>query len=207
MAINHDRINTLPSSLRDCYISTLNELADVDPTSTADVDPVPTLEATVPNIQNEQTEVNMLLNAVSDHLDKSRLRMPTLQCTPPSEHTSRRVLAMAFPTLFPRGTGDWHEPRVRTVTFREYVSHLMRYSDQRFATHPRFRYVLFNRIMRDIAHQRSNFYIKSNRDVTELSMEQLEQALQPDTEDSLLDAFIRAGRTLPGTRSLWKKCS
>lgn len=45
---------------------------------------------------------------------------------------------MAFPSLFPTGAASFDTPRLKTVGFSEYVTHLLRYRDERFARHPQF---------------------------------------------------------------------
>ena len=46
---------------------------------------------------------------------------------------SQAIMSLAFPSLFPTGEGDFVQPREREISFNDYVVHLMRYSDGRFA--------------------------------------------------------------------------
>ncbi|KAG6127651.1 hypothetical protein E4U12_005759 [Claviceps purpurea] len=50
---------------------------------------------------------------------------------------------MAFPTLYPHGTGDRVEARLRSVSFKDYILRALKLSDGRAARHPKFRYVLY----------------------------------------------------------------
>ena len=58
------------------------------------------------------------------------------------------ILSLAFPSLFPYGDGNYCYTRKREVSFNDYIDHLMRFYDRRFAKHPRFPYFAFNTIMR-----------------------------------------------------------
>src|SRR5256885_7600100 len=69
---------------------------------------------------------------------------------------------MAYPTLFPHGKADFSLPRRRTVTLQQWSEHLIRYKDGRFGSHPRFRYMGFNQIMRDHVRKASNWLVKKS---------------------------------------------
>ena len=43
-----------------------------------------------------------------------------------------------------QGTGDWVEPRQRSLEYKDFIQRLMKFHDGRFAQHPRFPYVAFN---------------------------------------------------------------
>ena len=45
---------------------------------------------------------------------------------------------MDFPTLFPTGIAMLLQPCIHQVDMHEYVLHLIRYHDNRFAQHPHF---------------------------------------------------------------------
>ncbi len=40
------------------------------------------------------------------------------------------------------------EPRLRSIEYKEYIEHAMRWHDGRFARHPTFRFVAFITLMR-----------------------------------------------------------
>ena len=84
--------------------------------------------------------------------------MPPFRSTPLSEFdNSLPLLCLTFPTLFPRGEAHFIAPRIRAIKYKEYVQHLMKYKDGRFAKHPRFRYVVFNTMMRHSINDRASF--------------------------------------------------
>ena len=68
--------------------------------------------------------------------------------SPINEYNTEDLFDMAFPTLFPTGTADWLQTRLKDVCLNEYGLHLLKYYDQRFGKHPRFRYFVLNMIMR-----------------------------------------------------------
>lgn len=84
---------------------------------------------------------------------------------------------------------------------------MMRYQDGRFGRHPRWRFLIFNIIMRRRANGSARFYVSKAFDLKELTREELTAALL--TDDGLLPQIIRQGSSLPGTRPFWrnKGCS
>jgi hypothetical protein len=82
----------------------------------------------------------------------------------------------------------------------------MKYHDGRFARHPRFRYVVFNTIMRRQASAKAGFNVKQKtvqgRDVT---ADDLRAAFEDDSPESeaLLNSITRRPGTLRGTRPFW----
>jgi hypothetical protein len=51
---------------------------------------------------------------------------------------SQALLSLTFPTLFLLVEADFVLPRERTVTYPDYIKHLMRFEDGRFTRYPRF---------------------------------------------------------------------
>lgn len=91
--------------------------------------------------------------------------MSPFRSTPIAEfNTTQPVLSWTFPTLHPRGEADSLNPRLRSVSFHDYIQHLLKFHDGRFARHPRWRYVVFNTLMRKQSSQRAGFFVrKTNR--------------------------------------------
>ena len=71
-----------------------------------------------------------------------------IRTLPINEYNIKGLLDMTFPTLFPTGDVNWLHPHTFNVEMNEYGLHLLRYCDQIFGSHPRFRYFLLNIIMR-----------------------------------------------------------
>lgn len=82
-----------------------------------------------------------------------QVEQPTLSTVPINEYTTAGYIAMAFPKLFPTGSADLRDLSNRRVKVNpaEYFEHLMKYNDQRFAHHPRFRFFAMNSSQRWMA--------------------------------------------------------
>ncbi|PPQ85080.1 hypothetical protein CVT24_010166, partial [Panaeolus cyanescens] len=76
----------------------------------------------------------------------------------PSRPLTFRMMPMAFPTLFPDGSGDFACPRPVTVTIVEYAKHLLRFHDHRFAQHPRLVWFLLDTVSQSEARTQSDYF-------------------------------------------------
>jgi hypothetical protein len=112
---------------------------------------------------------------------------------------------MVFPTLYPTGRADFNSPRLRSVTLGDYARHLLCYHDGRFGRHPRWRFLVFNILMRRKAASAARFYVSKASGLKDLSREELTAALQDDTQ--LVDQIVRQGSELTGTRPFWRNKS
>ncbi|KAJ5142497.1 uncharacterized protein N7515_001284 [Penicillium bovifimosum] len=97
--------------------------------------------------------------------------------------------------------------RERKVDYSEYVRHLIKHESGRFASHPRFRFLAFNTIMRRQASKKSGFYVRRRHRQAEAELDprELLDLIQSDTPEA--DALIRSiaafGSSLRGTRPYW----
>ena len=135
---------------------------------------------------------------------------PVANVTPLSEWDhSQAIMSLAFPSLFPTGEGDFVQPREREVSYADYVVHLMRYSNGRFASHSRFPYFVFNTRMRQQSCQLSSFFVnRFNRpEGRDVSIDDISAALSADSTDhdaqALLNSVVRSAGSLRGTRPFW----
>jgi len=55
-----------------------------------------------------------------------------------------------------------NQPRLKEVELHEYALHLMRYHDNRFAQHPRFRYYVYKRMMHRHSQETASVFVKKN---------------------------------------------
>jgi ATP-dependent DNA helicase PIF1 len=171
-----------------------------------DMDNYPTTAYSgVPNLQTDATEADIILQELGLQPPPSSygLPAPSVRLTPIDEASGKeRILSMAFPTLYPTGVADFFVPRQRSVTLPQYAEHLMRYRDGRFAKHPRWRFYIFNIIMRQRARKVSGFYTSKQSGLKNLSREDLATAFQENK--SLLQQVVRQGSSLTGTRPFWR---
>ena len=96
---------------------------------------------------------------------------------------------MAFPTLYPTGQADFNAPRQRTVTLKAYIQHLLQFTDGRFGSHPRWRFLAFNILMRRKAGTAARYYVSKTSELQDLDYDELRTALE--TNDTLLPQIVR----------------
>jgi hypothetical protein len=168
-------------------------------------------QSMVPNLNTDITESDIVLNELSgrnlQRTEPYNLSLGTIRATPLDEESGKeRLFAMVFPTLYPHGTADFNCSRYRKVELTDYAYHLMRFHDGRFSRHIRWRYFIFNMIMRRKARGTAGFYVSKASNLKNLNREELADALYRD--DSLLPQIVRHGSALPGTRPFWRnKCN
>jgi hypothetical protein len=109
---------------------------------------------------------------------------------------------MAFPTLYPTGAADFNSPRLRRVDLGDYARHLLCFHDKRFGRHPRWRFLIFNILMRRKAAKAARFYVSKASGLKDMDREELTAALQADSH--LIDQVVRQGSELTGTRPFWR---
>jgi ATP-dependent DNA helicase PIF1 len=184
-------------------------LEDPEP-STETAEPIPEgeeapeISAVVPNLAPLQSERDLLADQIEGL--RTHLTMPSVRSTPINNFGSHeRLFSIAFPTLFPKGEADYAAPRYRSVTLSAWAAHLMRYHDRRFATHPQFRYVVFNQILREQAFRASKWLVANDSDSRNLTLEELQEALDASDDSALLRKIVRQGSSIHGTRPFWNQ--
>ncbi|KAM4054864.1 PIF1-like helicase [Hirsutella rhossiliensis] len=76
--------------------------------------------------------------------------LPSIRRTPIDEfNRSQPLLTLAFPTLYPDGKADFVEPRLRSITYQDYLGHAMRWHDGRFARHKTWPFVALNTLLQE----------------------------------------------------------
>lgn len=115
----------------------------------------------VPDTNITATEAELILQGITgQHPIPPGLPAPSIRMTPIDEASSReRIFAMAFPTLYPTGRTDFNAPRQRKVDLNDYAQHLMCFHNGRFGRHPRWRFLIFNILMRRKANLSARFYV------------------------------------------------
>ncbi len=141
----------------------------------------PDTVSVVPNLHLAETELsqlqqdldrfsiqNFLLSNQQEPNFEQRLSLPTFRQTPFLEFDGTCILKMIFPTLFPTGERDKNFPREQKISFDAWIWHLLHYKDGRFASHSRFRYVVFNMPMRQKARTQSLYLFSKhlNKDMS-----------------------------------------
>ncbi|RFU33151.1 hypothetical protein B7463_g3183, partial [Scytalidium lignicola] len=179
----------------------------------------------VPDLITEENELEQLQTDVHERI--THLTMPSFRPTPLSEFNKNQpLLSLAFPTLFPTGKAEFLTPHIRSVDYAMYIEHLIKYKDSRFTRHPRFRYVVFNTLIRMQIRSRSTYYIRKNHsrvirhdidsedpenleveyDISDIRIQDLLTAfadIDSPGAQSLLNSIFRFTGNLRGTRPFW----
>ena len=209
--ISSDRIDALPadedvsSSFAAIVNDQIEEVQDQPPTS-AELPP-PNSYSMVPNLNITTTEVDLILEEIAGQKRPlPSLPAPSIRSTPIDEASGKdRIFAMAFPTLYPTGQADFNTPRLRKVDLYDYAQHLMRFHDGRFGRHPRWRFFVFNILMRRKANSSARFYVSKASGLKDMTRDELTAALLAD--EGLLRQIVRQGSHLNGTRPFWRNKS
>ncbi|KAM4060858.1 ATP-dependent DNA helicase PIF1 [Hirsutella rhossiliensis] len=124
------------------------------------------------------TELNAL-HAQAHH----QMPLPSIRRTPIDEfNRSQPLLSLAFPTLYPDGKADFVEPRLRSITYQDYLGHAMRWHDGRFARHKTWPFVALNTLLQ----------------------EAMAEPDEPEAQD-LIQSITRQAAVIRGTRPYWYK--
>jgi ATP-dependent DNA helicase PIF1 len=195
----------------------MNVDEDVEDDGLAEDDYEPLETAAVPDLRtnnDELTELRAELARTGATRQVGRqprrlpsMSLPTPQNTPLSEfNKTHPLLSWAFPSLFPRGQAEFVSSRLRDVDYKKYIRHLLLHKSARFAQHPRFRYVVFNTVMRMQVNTKAGFFVqKMHPEHKDLTVEDLRAAFDDDTEESekMLQSITRYAAQLRGTRPYW----
>lgn len=212
ITISPDRINALPvdDDMSSSFTSILDrgpvqEGQDQDQPVSAELPPPTSIDG--PNLNITRTEIDMIVQEITGR-KPSPPSLPALsiRMTPIDEASGKdHIFAMAFPTLYPTGEGDFNTPRLRKVDLKDYARHLMCYHDPRFGQHPRWRFFVFNILMRRKADSSARFYVSKASGLKDMNREELADA--PLADEGLLPYIVRQGSHLTGTRPFWKNKS
>lgn len=132
---------------------------------------------------------------------------PTRENSPVSEFVTRNFFTMAFPCLFPYGSGDFHVNRKQTCTsMADWAEHLLWYEDGRFARHPYFKFIVHNMIMRRRSLECANFVFRQKLGDEHLTVSDLRERLQ-NNDQSMAKTILYFGASLRGTAQYWTQRS
>ncbi|KAM4056434.1 PIF1-like helicase [Hirsutella rhossiliensis] len=187
-----------------------------------DEDPSDADASAIPNLQVTDTELNALqsrfLNGTPDpermadleYMPRSaqahhQMPLPSIRRTPINEfNRSQPLLTLAFPTLYPDGKADFVEPRLRSITYQDYLGHAMRWRDGRFARHKTWPFVALNTLLRAQVRKRSDYFVRQRDSRRQpLTRADLEEAMaEPDEPEAqaLIQSITRQAAVIRGTR-------
>ncbi|XP_057871639.2 uncharacterized protein LOC131078030 [Cryptomeria japonica] len=191
------------------FDSDRNEVIFVGPLMETDerniIEHTTSMESKPPNAQREMELIRAWVN--NPNVDPTTMMdWPMIGASPINEYTTPGLLNMTFPSLFPNGKCDWLESRLRKLHLHEFAKHLLRYRDNRFSKHPRFRYYMMNMIMRHRAHSSTAVCVKRSLHEMPITIQELREHMDNTPHSHLADRLMRFGTSLRGTRSYWTKC-
>ncbi|XP_057835128.1 uncharacterized protein LOC131045552 [Cryptomeria japonica] len=213
---NFDAVNLLPNSTTDIsnMLRSLEEHTDVTgiPPTEDLLDNCNEYDANIsssfiPKLPTPPRELDTVKRTLQlDANTNNNMPWPEINLSPINEYNTIGLLSMAFPTLFPSGVALPLQPCIKHVHLHEYALHLLRYVDQRFGQHVRFRYYIYNLIMRHRSQQSAAIFIRTNLgESIPTTIEALHGRLQNTPDDQLPNQLLRFGATLRGTRAYWRK--
>ncbi|XP_044720079.1 ATP-dependent DNA helicase PIF1 [Hirsutella rhossiliensis] len=157
IVVSQDRLQRLPLD-GSIVASIASQVADIPdgeipqgPVEEAlEEDPFDADASAIPNLQVTDTELNALQSRVLDVALTLSMPLPSIRRTPIDEfNRSQPLLSLAFPTLYPDGKADFVEPRLRSITYQDYLGHAMRWHDGRFARHKTWPFVALNTLLQE----------------------------------------------------------
>ncbi|XP_059070762.1 uncharacterized protein LOC131860375 [Cryptomeria japonica] len=141
-----------------------------------------------------------------DNDDQNVATWPEISFSPINEYNTEGLFTMAFPTLFPNESALPLQPRTKHIHLHEYALHMIRYHNQRFGQHVRFRYYLYNLIMRHCSQQSASVFLRTNlEDSFPTMLQDLCEQLQSTPSDQLPNQLMHFAASLRGTRAYWNR--
>ncbi|CAB4412465.1 unnamed protein product [Rhizophagus irregularis] len=155
----------------------------------------------LPNKHSEERAINEILNRMHNDRERAVIDWPRNEIFPIDEFHTCGYIARAFPTLYPWGTADLNDYRVKEIKPAEYFKHLLIYKDGRFARHPRWRYFALNTIMRWRALSEGRVFVRQNLEEGQLTVSEILDLMESDAH--ITDKVLRYGEGLRGTCQYW----
>ena len=108
-------------------------------------------------------------------------------------------IVMAFPKLFPHGTGDYHSHKAglrRSLSFQEWGRYIMLWHDGRFMRHSRFRYWLLDTMLRVMVPGVQRTFFRTRKAWEDYTLESL---MDQKTRRDLVSQMSTCTNMIPGT--------
>ncbi|GLJ15036.1 hypothetical protein SUGI_0245580 [Cryptomeria japonica] len=141
----------------------------------------------IPTMLGTTCELETIKDTLQLHTDeKNLLPWPQISSSPINEYNTEGLLPMAFPMLFPTSAALPLQTHPKHVHLHKYALHLIRFYDQRFGQHVRFRYFIYNLIMRHHSQQSTTVFIRTNiEEAFPSNLQALRECLQSTPDDHL----------------------
>ena len=164
----------------------------------------------LPSPLRKSTEESAIRTAIQD---TEQQEWPNIGDVAINEFSTPFLATMAFPTLFPQGTGDPTNPgRLRAVSLTEGLKHLVRYGqfdsttrkpEWRFAKHPRFSYWGLNMKQRHQLLSQTSVYLQQHSEDANLTIEQLRSMIDTFSAEQLMHRLQCYAAKVQGSSQYW----
>lgn len=152
-------------------------------------------------ILNESGVANMSVQH-QDEVIKSKLKWPSISNQPVNERQTPGFFPCAYPKLFPYGTADLNDDRLKDMKMANYIKHLMNYCDNRFASHLTFRFFVYNIWMRNTALQDGNVFVRNNPEFQNMTVAQLKEKISEN--ENVMKQIMFQASNLKGSKAYWR---
>lgn len=162
----------------------------------------------IPCLPNARRELQAIKDVLQiEKKEKNILSWPKISSSLGNEYNTEGLFSMAFLKNFSTGATLPLQPRNIKIHLHEYALHLTRYFDHRFGKHVRFRYFLYNLIMRHCNQQNVSIFVRAYlEDKIPSSLTILQQQLQVAPHHQLAEQLMQFGASLCGTHSFQSSC-
>ena len=189
-------------------------LPDLSPSTDNDEDKVynqtAEMSSFLPACEKQRQELDAIKNQL---FPNEPMSWPTVDDHPLNEYQTPFLATLAFPTLFPDGTGDPTNPSLlRDISLSERIKHLIKFAEQingkwvyRFASHPRFSYWAFDMIQRRRVLQQSGIFLKQNPGEAHLTIDELREMATSGNSNTFISKISRYVANVAGSNAYWYK--
>ena len=211
ITIDHNALQLLPEDGVPDNLLTTEEHHDASPDNFDDnienTDLSHDSHSFLPCPSNEHLEDKAIRSAITgDTLD-----WPSISNQAINEYNTPHLATMAFPTLFPHGTGDPTNPaRQLKVSLTDSFKHLIKYGEiieghphWRFATHPRFSYWALNMKQCHQLLSQANIYLQQHPADANLTVEDLRAMVGNLSAEQLMKRLERYAAKIQGSSQYW----
>ena len=225
VTIDQHALNSLPANGALTDLMTVESDSDIvsDDMISPDLGP-PTYHDEEDKVYNHSSEFSSFmpvtkqqqqeLDAIKEQLSpKEAINWPTVDDNPLNEYQTPFLATLAFPTLFPDGTGDPTNPSLlKDISLAEKVKHLIKFAEvvdgkwvYRFASHPRFAFWAFDMIQRKRTLQQSGIFLKQNPGEAHLTVDELRQMATSNNSSAFFSKISRYVANIAGSKAYWYK--
>ena len=140
------------------------------------------------------------INNAFDRIQTENLPVlwPEIDGNPINEFQTAGYIVMAFLTLYPTGDADLRAEQVKEVKPAEYFKHMLRYKDERFGRHTRWRYFALNSQMRWQVLLEGKVYVKQKLNDLTLRISDIQERIA-EGDTHMADRIMKYGENIRGS--------